>query len=100
MRVTVLLFASLREAVGARSVDLDLPEGATAAAALATLRASYPAVAARTTRIAFARNADYIPADAPLQSGDQLALIPPVSSRATPREANASKPKNVPPIMM
>src|SRR5438067_52425 len=79
MRVTVRLFAGLREAVGERAVQLELPSGATARAALEELCAAYPASAGRAARVVFALNRDYVAAETPLTDGDELALIPPVS---------------------
>jgi molybdopterin converting factor subunit 1 len=79
MRVHVKLFAVLREHAGTSEVVLDLPPGATARAAAATLGEQYPAVAAHLARVAYAVNQTYAKPDAPLHDGDELALIPPVS---------------------
>lgn len=84
MRVTLRLFAGLREIVGSPSLDLDLPNDATPAAALARLQADYPRLAERTARVAFAVNREYAPADRPLSDGDEVALIPPVSGGQAP----------------
>jgi molybdopterin converting factor subunit 1 len=79
MRVRVRLFASLREVVGASSLDLDLPDGATAGAAWERLAASHPALVARRGSLAAAVNRSYAPFDAPLSEGDEVVFIPPVS---------------------
>ena len=79
MRVRVRLFASLREAVGASTLDLDLPEGATAGAAWARLSAAHPALASRRGSLAAAVNRRYASFDAPLAEGDEVVFIPPVS---------------------
>jgi MoaE-MoaD fusion protein len=74
MRVTVRLFAMLRERAGASEVELDLPEGARVADALESLgdlAAGLPLV--------MAVNREYAPAEQVLDAGDELALIPPVS---------------------
>jgi molybdopterin synthase catalytic subunit len=74
MRVTVRLFAMLRERAGASEVELDLPEGARVADALESLgdlAAGLPLV--------MAVNREYAPAEQVLAAGDELALIPPVS---------------------
>lgn len=79
MQVTVRLFAVLRERAGAPSVELDLPDGARVAdalAALSGLAGDVPAV--------MAVNREYAPADRVLHAGDELALIPPVSGGSGP----------------
>jgi len=79
MRVRVRLFASLREAVGRSEVVLDLPAGATAEAAWAALARESPALAERRPRLTAAINRRYAPFDAPLQDGDEVVFVPPVS---------------------
>lgn len=74
MEVRVRLFAGLRERAGADEVSLELPEGARVRDALASmheLTAGLPVV--------MAVNQEYAAEDEPLRSGDELALIPPVS---------------------
>lgn len=74
MRVSVRLFAMLRQRAGRDALELDLPEGATVADALAAvedLAGGLPLV--------LAVNREYAPAEQPLRPGDELALIPPVS---------------------
>ena len=79
MRVSVKLFAVLRERVGASELDLELPPGATVAVAREALSRSHPALLPHLARVAFAVNQSYVKPDAPLGEGDELALIPPVS---------------------
>jgi molybdopterin synthase catalytic subunit len=74
VHVTVRLFAILRERAGAGSVDLELPEGARVADALAEL-----GPLAEGLPLVMAVNREYAPEDHELSSGDELALIPPVS---------------------
>ncbi|HET6448819.1 MAG TPA: molybdenum cofactor biosynthesis protein MoaE [Conexibacter sp.] len=80
MLVRIRLFAQLRERAGASELSLDLPEGACvrdalADAAVASLAEGMPLV--------MAVNREYAGEDVPLASGDELALIPPVSGGAT-----------------
>lgn len=71
-----------REAVGARSVDLELPEGSDVEAAWSALVVRHPVLAPGRSAVRFARNGDYAdPADL-LADGDELACIPPVSGGA------------------
>jgi molybdopterin synthase catalytic subunit len=74
VEVNVRLFAQLRERAGTGELQLELPEGASVADALAELRAvveDFPLVVAV--------NREYAEADHALAAGDELALVPPVS---------------------
>jgi MoaE-MoaD fusion protein len=74
MQVTIRLFAGLRERAGAGQVALGLPDGARVADALAALghvTGGLPVV--------MAVNQEYADEAHPLDAGDELALIPPVS---------------------
>jgi MoaE-MoaD fusion protein len=86
--VTVRLFAILRERAGRDSVELRLPDGATVADALHAL-SERPALAEPLARLTvrMAVNREYADADTPLSSGDELALVPPVSGGAVGRPA-------------
>jgi molybdopterin synthase catalytic subunit len=79
MRVTVKLFAVLRERAGTGEITLDLPPGATAATAAAALGEQTPALEKFLGQVAYAVNRSYVPATEPLCDGDELAIIPPVS---------------------
>jgi molybdopterin converting factor subunit 1 len=80
VRVTVRLFAILRERAGTSLVDLDLAEGASARDALAEL-AGRKGMRDLLERMPFALavNRTYVREDCSLREGDELALIPPVS---------------------
>ena len=72
MRVSVRYFAVLRERRGVAREDVDLPEGTTAQEAYA--RMCVPA----DVPVAFAINTEVAAGTTVLQSGDELALLPPV----------------------
>jgi molybdopterin synthase catalytic subunit len=74
MRVRVRLFAQLRERAGADEVEIELPEGALVSDALERLSAVTDGL-----RVVMAVNHEYADPNASLASGDELALIPPVS---------------------
>jgi molybdopterin converting factor subunit 1 len=77
MTVTVLLFASYAESVGTSSLTLELPDGSRVADALSRVRSR--ASGALPPHPLVAVNQRYaLGADA-LQSGDELAIIPPVA---------------------
>jgi MoaE-MoaD fusion protein len=78
VEVTVRLFAMLRERAGVPEVTLDLPEGARVADALAELRALAAGIP-----LVMAVNREYASEETPLDPGDELALIPPVSGGST-----------------
>lgn len=79
MRARVLLFAALREAAGARELEIDLPEPATTACLRERLAAEHPRLAPLLHNAAIAVNEEYARGDRPLTDGDVVALIPPVS---------------------
>jgi len=83
MTVTVRLFAVLRERAGAETVALELADDATVADALSAL-AQRPGLDELLERmpVRMAVNRDYAEAKTRLQSGDELALVPPVSGGA------------------
>ena len=80
MTVTVRLFAMLRERAGRDVIELELGDGSTVADALEALKDSSPlGEALRRMPVRAAVNREYATDDAPLASGDEVALIPPVS---------------------
>lgn len=78
MNIRVLLFAQLRVQAGASQLHLDLADGADVAAALDTLGAAHPALAALLPSCMTAVELDYVGQSHQLHDGDELALIPPV----------------------
>ena len=76
MKVTVRLFAVLRERAGRESVELDLDDGATVRDAIAAVGA------ADGIPVVMAVNREVAGDDVVLRQGDELALIPPVSGGA------------------
>jgi molybdopterin converting factor subunit 1 len=77
MQVRVRLFAGLRERAGAGALELELPDGARVRDALHQVRTLTEGVP-----VVMAVNQEYAGEDAVLRSGDELALIPPVSGGA------------------
>jgi MoaE-MoaD fusion protein len=76
MRVTVRLFAVLRERAGSESVELELADGATVRDAIAAVPA------ADGVPVVMAVNREVAGDEVVLAPGDELALIPPVSGGA------------------
>ena len=77
MRITVRLFAGLREQAGFGERDVELDEGA-------RLAEVWPALGLGDAPrgLLYARNREYAPPDTALADGDEVALIPPVSGGA------------------
>lgn len=79
MIVKVLLFAAAKDLADAESVSLETPPGGTIADLKLSLGREYPQLASLLLRCAIARNQEYAEDSDPVASGDELAVIPPVS---------------------
>ncbi len=77
--VRLLHFAINRELLGCAEEQMRLPAGSRAADAWAQLVARAPKLAQGTRSQMVAINSRYASLDHPLQDGDELAFIPPVS---------------------
>jgi MoaE-MoaD fusion protein len=78
MKVSVRLFAGLRERAGGQHVEVELPEGAVVEDLLAAM-GSTPVGALAPGQRVVAINREYAPRGEPIREGDEVALIPPVS---------------------
>jgi len=78
MIVTVLLFASYAEALGATSVNVEVRAGATVEELLGHLR-RLPGADRLPQAPLIAVNEQYAPRDRALIPGDEVAVIPPVA---------------------
>ncbi|MEK6630902.1 MAG: molybdopterin converting factor subunit 1 [Acidobacteriota bacterium] len=79
MRVTIRLFARLRDLAGAAELLREVPTGATVDTVWQTLAAEFPAMAPYRSSISAAVNADYARLTAAVGEGDEVAFLPPVS---------------------
>jgi len=79
MRVTVRLFARLRDIAGSSELSRDVPAGATVNTVWRDLAGEFPGLAEYERSISTALNADYARMDAEVQEGDEVAFLPPVS---------------------
>jgi len=82
MRLTVLLFATLKDAARASQIEVELPSGATVADLLREAARSHPAMARWMAHVRVAVNQEYVGSTAQLSAGDEIAMIPPVSGGA------------------
>ena len=79
MRVTIRLFARLRDIAGAGELSRDVPEGSTVRLVWRGLATEFPSLAPYESSVSTAVNADYTRLDAVLGDGDEVAFLPPVS---------------------
>ena len=79
MRVTVKLFARLRDIAGSSELARDVTPGATIGSVSRELANEYPELANYERSISSAVNADYAKMDRVLSDGDEVAFLPPVS---------------------
>ena len=77
--VTVKLFAIYQETVGCPTLEMECPPGRTVQTILDRLIATYPALAPWQSQTRFGLNLEFVSAETPLQPGDEVVLIPPVS---------------------
>jgi len=79
MRVRVLFFGGLKDLAGKSSDLLELPEGALVRDVLAHYLAEVPRMKELVASLAVAVNQEYAGSETGLKSGDEVALLPPVS---------------------
>lgn len=80
MKVTVVAFASAREAIGESRVELELPGAATTVEALGReLLGRWPALEPLWRRLALAVDGSLATPATPVPDGAEVALLPPVS---------------------
>jgi molybdopterin converting factor subunit 1 len=79
MRVTVRLFARLRDIAGAAELARDIPSGSTIGNVWRQLATDFPELAPYERSISSAVNLDYARMDTELRDGDEVAFLPPVS---------------------
>jgi molybdopterin converting factor subunit 1 len=79
VRVTVRLFARLREIAGAAELTRDVNSDATIGVVWRELVREFPEMARYERSISSAVNADYARMDQAVSDGDEVAFLPPVS---------------------
>jgi MoaE-MoaD fusion protein len=93
MRVEVVAFAALREALGADRFALDLAEGATGADLRARVAELHPRWRDLVHACRLARGTEFVDDSAPLAEGAEVLLIPPVSG------GSGAPAPDVPPVV-
>ena len=79
MRVTVKLFARLRDIAGTPELTREVASGATVGSLWQQLATEFPDIASYERSISTAVNADYARRNHVLADGDEVAFLPPVS---------------------
>lgn len=79
MRVTIRLFARLRDLAGSGELVREVPEPATVHTVWRTLVAEMPGIQEYERVMSVAVNADYARMSAAVSDGDEVAFLPPVS---------------------
>jgi molybdopterin converting factor subunit 1 len=82
MRVSVQLFARLRELAGRADLECDVPAGSAIQDVWRAVAESHPALGAYGSSVSCARNEDFARMSAPVGEGDVIAFLPPVSGGA------------------
>ncbi len=79
MKVTVKLFARMRELVGTGTLEQEIKENATIADLVDHLHARFPKLAQAAPRTIISVNKEFADPNTPLSEGDEVAFFPPVS---------------------
>ena len=79
MRVTIRLFARLRDLAGSGELVRDVPHPATVQTVWRALVTEMPALSDYERTMSVAVNADYSRMTAAVNEGDEVAFLPPVS---------------------
>ncbi|MFZ0658304.1 MAG: molybdenum cofactor biosynthesis protein MoaE [Candidatus Binataceae bacterium] len=81
-RITLKLFATLRERAGLSELSREFPDGATVAEIWRAMVREFPALGGHRDSVGFAVNQEYVEGDFRPHAGDEIAFIPPVSGGA------------------
>ena len=93
MRVTVRLFARLRETAGVGECECTVSSSATVTDVWQSLTSHYPPLAPFAGSVSCAINADFAKFSAPVHDGDEVAFLPPVSGGAGWRGGPSGPPE-------
>lgn len=77
--LTVKLFAAYQEAYGVPELVMEFPPNTPVSAVLDSLIAQHPQLDKWRSLTRFGVNLQFVSPDTPLQNGDEVVLIPPVS---------------------
>lgn len=95
VQVKLLFFASLKDIVGSRQLDFEVPSGATVNDLLERLEARYPGLRPYRSIVLTSLNEDYVDRSTVVSDGDEVAIFPPVSGGASSGPVIADRPREV-----
>ena len=95
VQVKLLFFASLKDIVGSRQLDFDVPSGATVNDLLERLEERYPGLRPYRSIVLTSLNEDYVERSTVVSDGDEVAIFPPVSGGASPEPVIADRPREI-----
>ena len=78
MKVRVQFFSRLRDLTGKAEIDLEVPEGTTAADLLEMIYGRTPALRDWDKSILVAAGVEFVQRDYALKAGDRISVMPPV----------------------
>ncbi len=79
IRLSVLFFGRLKDAIGHAQESIEIPSDSRIEDLFAHCVARHPELAAHRQAIAVSRNREFAAWTTPLQPGDEVAFLPPVS---------------------
>jgi molybdopterin converting factor subunit 1 len=79
MRIKILFFATLREYVGAKTIELEIPANTTVAGLKELLAGRYPKMIPAKNSIMAAINREFAADEQVISLDSEIALFPPVS---------------------
>lgn len=84
MRVKVLFFGQLKDIVGRAEETVEIGNGGDLGSLFDSYANRFPRLSELRTSIVLARNQQFAAASAPIQDGDEVAFLPPVSGGTAP----------------
>jgi MoaE-MoaD fusion protein len=87
VQVKLLFFASIKDIVGARQIELDVPAGTTVGDLLTHLESQYPRIRDYRPVVLTSVNEDYADQKTRVAEGDEVAIFPPVSGGSVDEDA-------------
>jgi molybdopterin synthase catalytic subunit len=84
MKVRVLFFGLLKDVTGCAEEGLEIPDGARLEQVFRHYSARYPKIGEMAGSIVMARNREFAALSTPVNDGDEVAFLPPVSGGASP----------------
>jgi molybdopterin converting factor small subunit len=78
MKVRAQFYAQLRDLVGSREIDVDLPEGATVQDLLERVYAQQPKLRLHDKSILIGAGVEFVDRNYRLKPGEEISVMPPV----------------------